>query len=118
MKTLVLCIFGIILVSLKPSDYRDLYCGSYSVKRTFRYLNEQKTGFLYNVSSYTIAVSKSVVDSSISITTKEGAYTVKVSSGIFRNDQTKVFGNFSNDSIYFERIPSLAPLFYRYIGKK
>ncbi len=99
---------------LKPSDYRDAYCGNYSGKRIHKYLS---SGTIHlDTINYTIAISKNGSDSLINIETTENVFVGKLTNH-------KVIGNkyysfFSNDSIYLTYIPSLGPNYYKYIGKK
>jgi hypothetical protein len=121
---LVLLLFGLMAFSVrKPvaTDYRDAYVGNYAGKRTDRHLKETTNTIVDVVSSYTLSVQKSDADSTLSITTSEGTYSLKLKTLelISTYDGLRVYGKFySADSILINFIPGHGPQAYYYKGKK
>ena len=111
---IALVYFGVCFNNSKnnPTDYRDIYCGNYNCKRIYSSIGVRDT------SNVIVYVAKHAQDSVLKITTNEGEFMVKLENLKFKGINKRCFGNLIADSLYFTNIPSLAPISYRYFGKK
>ncbi|MBL7895708.1 MAG: hypothetical protein JNK50_10495 [Bacteroidia bacterium] len=104
--------------AIKPSDYRDAYCGNFASVRTVRYCDAQSKSFISSTNNFTIVISKSSADSMLNIEMQEGVFVTKLRNSKFFDQRMHLFGRFVNDSVYIDFTPGMGPNSSRYIGKK